>query len=207
MNKVIFGLAVSVATVSSIWLVGCAAKPVAAAPEVALECAFPGTRTAAPLWVCDAPVPDYEVAAVGTYEKTAAGIQFQKDHAVAGARVALAQRMKTHVANMIKQYAETTGAGSTETVDKVNASVSKLITDQSLEGSALVRSISAPDGTMYVLVAMTPLQVQKVVENKLRTSMNNEQALWQKFQAGKAQDELAADIAKQRGEFKEQAGQ
>lgn len=203
MNKQVSLLAIGTAMASAMWLAGCSSAPVAKTPD----CVFPGTQAAAPEWVCDAPVPNYEVAAVGAYEKTAAGVQFQKDHAVAGARVALAQRMKTHVANMIKQYAETTGAGSTETVDKVNASVSKLITDQSLEGSALVKSIVAPNGTMYVLVAMTPAQVQQAVEAKLRTSMNNEQALWQKFQAGKSQDELASEIAKQRGEFKAQAGQ
>ena len=42
--------------------------------------------------------------------------------------------------------------------------------------------------------------VAKLTEAAVKTSMNNDRALWQKFQAGKAQDEMAADIAKQKVE-------
>lgn len=191
--------------VASLGLVigGCSSKP--EQPQVltpVAECTFPGTTAAAPLWICDAPVEGYDVTAVGAKEKTAAGVQFQKDQAAASARVALASRMKVQVQNMIKQYAETTGAGDSETVDQVGTSVSKLITNETLVGTKIIRSSFAPNGTAYVLVALAPAEVQQIAEQSLKTSMNNEKALWQKFQAGKAQDELAAEIAKQSGEFK-----
>jgi uncharacterized membrane protein len=114
------------------------------------------------------------------------------------ARVQLAQRMKIQVQNMIKQYVETTGASTNETVDKVNTSVTKQITDQTLVGTRIYKSRVGPDGTMYVLVGLDAASVEKLAESAIKTSMKNERALWQQFQAGKAQDELAADIAKQK---------
>ena len=76
-------------------------------------CVFPDApKHTAPAWVCDTPVEGLAVSAVGAHEKSAAGPAFMKDQAVASARVNLAQQMRVHVANMVKQYAETTGAAS-----------------------------------------------------------------------------------------------
>lgn len=168
--------------------------------EVAAECVFPNSEKAAPLWVCDGPVEGIAVAATGSAPKSAAGIDFMKQMAATSARTKLAQQMQVHVQNSIKQYAETTGVGDSETVDRVNTSTTKQITDQSLVGTKTVRSITGPDGTMYVLVGLDDVSAQKLTESAIKTSMNNEKALWQKFQAGKAQDELAADIAKMKGD-------
>ena len=110
--------------------------------------------------------------------------------------------MKVHVANSIKQYAETTGVGDTETVDQVNTATTKQITDQDLVGTKIYRSAQGPDGAMYVYVGIDEAGAQKITEAAVKTSMNNERALWQKFQAGKAQDEMAADIAKMKAEAK-----
>ena len=167
--------------------------PLAAAPE----CVFPDSpRDAAPLWICDAPVEGVAVSAVGMHEKSAAGAQFQKDQAAASARVTLAQQMRVKVNNMIKQYVETTGAGSSETVDKVNTSVSKLITSETISGSRIFRTVTSPKGGMYVLVGLDPTVTKQTAENVLKTSMNNDRALWQQFKAKKSQDELAEEIAK-----------
>jgi hypothetical protein len=121
-----------------------------------------------------------------------------KQMAATSARVQLAQRMRVNVQNMIKQYAETTGAASAETVDMVNTSVTKQITDESLVGTKIIKTRSSPTGRLYVLIAMDPESVQKATEAAIRTSMNNDQALWQQFKAQKGQEELAADIAKMR---------
>ena len=179
----------------SLILAGCAS--IDKDKMVAVQCTFPDAPSqAAPGWICDQPVQGLEVYAVGVREKTAAGLQFQKDQATAAARVNLAQQMKTHVTNMVKQYAETTGAGSTETVDQVSTSVSKLITNETLEGSKLFKTVTSPNGTMYALVGFDPKLARKKAEDTLKTSMNNDKALWQQFKAQKGQDELAADIVK-----------
>lgn len=181
-------------------LAACETNPPKEAPKPAAECVFPNSEKAAPLWVCDAPVEGMSVGAVGSFPQSAAGIDFMKTQAATSARVKLAQQMKVQVQNMVKQYAETTGAGKSETVDQVYTSVSKQITNETLVGSKVFRSAQGPDGAIYVLVGIDPVGVEKITEAAVKTSMNNERALWQKFQAGKAQDELAADIAKQKVE-------
>jgi hypothetical protein len=161
------------------------------------ECVFPDApKVEAPLWVCDAPVEGVAVSAVGSHDRSAAGPAFMKEQAAASARVALAQQMKVTVGNMIKQYVETTGAASSETVDKVNTSVSKLITSETITGSRVFRSVTSPNGAMYVLVGLDPTVTKEAVEKVLKTSMNNDQALWQQFKAKKGQEELAEEIAK-----------
>lgn len=160
------------------------------------ECVFPDAAdTDAPGWVCDQPVEGLPVSAVGVAEKSAAGHSFMKNMAATDARVQLAQRMQVHVSNMVKQYAETTGAADTETVDKVNTSVTKQITDQSLLGTKIYKTITSPNGTLYVLLGMDGNATAEVTQSALRTSMRNDAALWQQFKAQKAQDELAASIS------------
>jgi hypothetical protein len=177
----------------------CSTPPVKV--EKAAECVYPGSNQAAPLWVCDAPVEGMGVGAVGSAAKSDAGIAFMKQMAATDARVQLAQNMKVHVQNMIKQYVETTGAASKETVDRVNTLVTKQITDETLQGTKIFRSIVAPDGSMYVLIGLDEVSAQKLTESAIKTSMNNDQAAWQQFRAQKGQDELAADIAKQKADF------
>ena len=160
------------------------------------ECVFPDAPdTEAPYWVCDQPVEELAVSAVGVAEKSAAGHSFMKNMAATDARVQLAQRMQVQVQNMVKQYAETTGAADSETVDKVNTSVTKQITDQSLLGTKIYKTVTSPNGALYVLLGMDENATAEVTQNALRTSMRNDAALWQQFKAQKAQDELAASIA------------
>ncbi len=187
----------AVATFCSLLLLsGCAKE--SPKPTVA-DCTFPDApEVEAPAWVCNAPVAGVELSAVGYANKSKAGVSFMQQMAVADARVQLAQTFKVHVNNMVKQYAETTGAADTETVDKVNTSVSKLITSESLVGSRLFRTRTSPTGGLYALVGLDTVNVQKAAEESLKTSMKNEQALWQQFKAKKAQDELAAEIANMR---------
>jgi hypothetical protein len=96
---------------------------------------------------------------------------------------------------MVKQYAETTGAADSETVDKVNTSVTKQITDQTLMGTKIYKTRTSPNGALYVLLGMDATAMAEATQNALRTSMGNDAALWQQFKAQKAQDELAAAIA------------
>ena len=160
------------------------------------DCVFPdATDTSAPGWVCDEPVEGVAVSAVGSADKSAAGHSFMKNMAQTDARVQLAQRMKVQVQNMVKQYAETTGSASSETVDKVNTSVTKQITDQTLVGTKIYKTRTSPNGTLYVLLGMDDGATAAAAEQALRTSMNNDRALWQQFKAQKGQDELASSIA------------
>jgi hypothetical protein len=167
------------------------------APQPVASCVFAdGSNQPAPEWICGAPVDGIDLSAVGYADKSGAGANFMKQMAATAARVELAQTMKVEVQNMIKQYAETTGTGKSETVDQVNTSVTKQITKQTLIGSRIFRQMPTPTGGIVVLVGLSPDTVNQLAAQALKTSMNNDKALWQKFQAGKAQDELAADILK-----------
>jgi len=177
------------------FLVACSSNQPAPQQPVA-SCIFAdGSNQPAPEWVCGAPVNGIDLSAVGYADKSGAGANFMKQMAATAARVELAQTMKVEVQNMIKQYSETTGAGDSETVDQVNTSVTKQITKETLVGSRIFRQIPTPTGGIAVLVGLAPEIVGNIAEQALKTSMKNERALWQKFQAGKAQDELAAEIA------------
>ncbi|MDD5059279.1 MAG: LPP20 family lipoprotein [Sideroxydans sp.] len=162
------------------------------------RCKFPGTQELAPGWVCDEPYPGWDVTAPGSAESTAAGHDFQKQMAMTSGRVALAQQFKVHVANMIKQFAQTTGAAQNETVDKVNASVTMQITEQTLSGSKVLKSVQGPDGKLWVLMGIDSRSVEELTQTAVKSSMKNDQALWQQFQSKKGQDEMAAEIAKQK---------
>lgn len=178
----------------SILLAACGSDEVKLAEP---DCVFPDATSAdAPGWVCDQPVEGVPVSAVGVADKSAAGHSFMKNMAATDARVQLAQAMRVHVQNMVKQYAETTGAADTETVDKVNTSVTKQITDETLIGSKIFKTRTSPNGALYVLLGMDASATAAAAENALKTSMNNDSALWQQFKAQKGQDELAASIAK-----------
>lgn len=175
-------------------LVGCGGGD---KPQVAQGCTFPDApEVAAQDWICDAPVAGVEVSAVGSAKIGLAGPGHAKQMAMTKARVQLAQMMKVHVANMIKQYVETTGAGQSETVDQVTTSVTKQITKETLVGTRLFRTKVSPNKTMYALVGLDEAKVQQAAEAAIKTSMKNERALWQQFKASKAQDELAAEISK-----------
>lgn len=160
------------------------------------DCTFAdGSQKAAPEWVCGAPLDGLALSAVGYADKSMAGPNFMKQMAATAARVELAQTMKVELQNMIKQYAETTGAGDDETVDRINTSVTRQITKESLVGSRIFRQISTPSGGMAVLVGLDSETVDKLAKHALKTSMGNERALWQKVQANKAFDEMADEIA------------
>ena len=186
-------------------MAGCGSSPTKEEKLAKLaECVFPNSKEPAPGWVCDEPVEGMPITAMGSAAKSDAGHDFMKQMAATGARVQLAQNMRVQVQNMIKQYVETTGAASKETVDRVNTSVTKQITDQSLQGTRILKSITGPDGTLYVLMGLDTAGAQQLTEAAIKTSMNNDQAAWQQFRAQKGQDELAADIAKQKLEFEKQ---
>jgi hypothetical protein len=166
-----------------------------------VECTFPDSPDdVAPAWICDEPIDGVDVSAIGFAKKSGAGVSHMKQMATADARVQLAQTFRTHVSNMIKQYVETTGAADGETVDQVSASVSKLITDETLIGSRLFKSRTSPAGNLYVIVGMDSERVQVAAEESIRSSMKNDAALWQQFKANKAQDELAAEITRMKTE-------
>ena len=177
---------------------GCSSEPKKEASQAAVnECVFPGSDQAAPAWVCDAPVEGVAVSAVGIAEPSKAGISFMKDMAAADARGRLAEQLKVRVEKMVKRYLGSTGTTKAEVVDKVASSTTKTITDQTLIGSKVLKSVMGPNGRLYVLVGLDKASVAKITEQAVRTSMKHQSALWQQFKAKQSFDEMAKEIAQQ----------
>ncbi len=176
-------------------LSGCSSTPQVA--TAVPDCTFPDApEVAAPSWICDAPVEGIDVSAVGSFRKTAAGVQFQKTQATANARNQLAANMKVHVKQLVKNYTEVTGVGDDETVDTVSSDVSKQITQETLFGTKVFRTRVSPNGTMYVLVGMDSEGAAANAQAALMTSYKNKKAMWQKFMSDKAHNELEEEIEK-----------
>ncbi|MBF0470481.1 MAG: LPP20 family lipoprotein [Gammaproteobacteria bacterium] len=195
-------LSLSVAVASLTLLSACSGNDV---KEDVADCVFPDAPDVeAPGWICDEPVAGVAVSSVGVADKSGAGIAFMKQMAATDARVQLAQNVEVHVKNLVKQYAETTGAADAETVDKVNSSVTKQVTDQTLVGTRIYKSRVSPSGKLYVLIGLDPATANEITEAVLKTSMNNDRAQWQQFRAAKGQDELAKEIAEFRDYKKNQ---
>ena len=162
---------------------GCATPPVEV--EKVAACAFPDSEDEAPQWVCDARFEGVTVGAVASAERSDAGIAFMKQIAANKARVQLARNMKVQAENMIRQYADITGAGSEETVDRVTSSVTSHFTDQTLDGSRMFVNIVSPDGQMFVLVGLDEAATQKLAESAIKNSLSNDPSAWNKFKSQK----------------------
>lgn len=190
-KQIIFAL-----VAGSLALTGCGSEP--KKPQQAVyDCVFPGSDKPAPAWICDAPVEGVAVSAVGIAEPSKAGLSFMKDMAAADARGRLAEQLKVRVEKMVKRYLGSTGTTSAEVVDKVASSTTKTISDQTLIGSKVLKSRMGPNGKLYVLVGLDKDSVSQITEQAVRSSMNNQEALWQQFKAKQSFDEMAKEIAKQ----------
>ncbi len=182
-----------------LFVVACGGGSANVAQENIKDCTFPDDgRTEAPIWVCSERLDNLKLSAVGNYESTNAGLTFQKQQAMAAARVQIAQVMEVNVTNMVKSFAETTGFGDTETVDRVASNTTKQITSQTLQGSTLYRQAKNPEtGTLFVLVGMGDAELDAALNDILNRSFTSEgdaQADWQRLQADKSFEELQAEV-------------
>ena len=179
-----------------IFLGGCSSTPdKVQSPEMQGEFAN------APKWVMS-PQMEGGLAASGSSKMSKAGMSFTRTAAMANGRDELARIMNVKVKNMVKNFTQSTGIGDDETVERVVSNVSKQVTKQVLSGSRMKDSWISPSNELYVLVVLDPTAAADAVKQSVQTSYKNEKALWQQFQAKKAQEELDAEIDKEFGDFK-----
>jgi hypothetical protein len=117
---------------------------------------------------------------------------------MADARDNLARLISTKVKNMFKSFKAATGTGETATFDKATESVSKQIASQTLNGTMVKDTWISRSGTLYVLMAVNTDAVSDMMDKTIKShsSFKNDQALYQKFLASKAQGELDAELEK-----------
>jgi len=189
MKKNIFSLSAMALTFAV--MAGCGSKEVAQVPEdtgptFVEHCEYkPGIQ--APEWYCS---PDIEggIAAVGEAKRNVAGDNnMQRTMAMANGRDALARQTQVKVQNLLTNWSRATGAGEEQTYEANFENVSRQVSQQTLEGSRQLKRWLAPDGTLVLLVGVSD---SAAIKNGLKTSLRNEQALWQQFQSKQALEEL-----------------
>ena len=189
MKKLLFSSAI----IATMLFTGCGNSNNSISPFAA-QCKIEGAS--APDWICNGGANmEGGVFAVGSAQKSPLGIGFQRQEAMAAARDALSRQMSVKVKNMFKTYMSSTGTGDAQTAERVATNVSKQLSKEVLQGSKLLNTWISPKGTMYVLVGMK--NIKQVVKQAAKTTLHNDQALWQEFKAKKAQENLDAEIDKE----------
>jgi len=153
----------------------------------------------APNWVLD-PTMEGGITGLGSAKIGPAGLSFARQEATAAARDEMARNISVKVNNMFKSFTQTTGIGDAQTVDKVASNVSKQVASQLIEGSKVkYQWISPACNELFVLVVQDPNITKQAVKQAVNTSLKNEQALWQLYQAKKATEEMDKEIEKEFG--------
>lgn len=189
MKKNIFSLSALALTFAV--MTGCggkeAAQPVAAVEPAFIEHCEYAAGVRAPEWYCD---PNIEggMAAIGEAKRNVAGDNnMQRTMAMANGRDALARQTEVKVQNLLTNWSRATGAGEDQTYEANFENVSRQVSKQTLEGSRQLKRWLTPDGTLVLLVGMSD---SAAIKNGLKTSLRNEEALWQQFQSKQSLEEL-----------------
>jgi len=194
MQKSLLITLASLSLVASVFT-GCNEGPKPAA-EADFRCYQDGVL--APDFTCD-PFSSGSITALGVAKMNAGNDKaYQRTEAMASARDALARQMEVKVSNLFKKYKATTGSGSAATFDASSSDVSKQLASQTLIGSKQIgRSWRHPKtNELFIMVGISTNEVQDKMEDAVKTSFKNDQAMYQKFLAEKANGELSRELEK-----------
>jgi hypothetical protein len=167
--------------------------------QQSIPCPWPtNPNVAAPEWICsnyDSIDPTGKILyAVGSAKMKRPSMN--RNAAAQRARAELAAVLKVQVDTMFKDYYNEIGVGDDSSVDAVVSSTIRNITSESLAGSKIDRTVTGPDGTMFVLVSLSEEGVRSAAKQAYRSSYKNEEKLYQEFKAGKSIEEMDAAIDK-----------
>ncbi|HEW97928.1 MAG: hypothetical protein DRR16_21520 [Candidatus Parabeggiatoa sp. nov. 3] len=163
------------------------------------SCVYPDApKSSAPEWICNPSKVTGALIAVGSSKSSNAFLREQK--CLGAARLSMAQTLEVSVKGMFQEYAESTGSGDAETLDQMSKAVTEQLTQATLHGTSPKRYATSPKGSYYCLVAMEVGKYEAIAaaaKKALKTSMGNQRALWQKFQAEKSIEEMTKKLEKQ----------
>ncbi len=168
-------------------LTGCSDKDPEVEEKVSFECKQ--ENVLAPKWTC-IPYAKGFYAGLGISEFSKAGVSHMRKVALANGRSDLAQQIQTEVKDRVQVFTRATGNGDSEVVDKVSTAVTDQLAKVNLQRSNAVDMWNAPSGAMYLLVTVPQADVNMEVQEGIKSSFKNDNALWQQFQAKQAQEAL-----------------
>ncbi|GLR63488.1 LPP20 family lipoprotein [Marinospirillum insulare] len=183
-------LSLSALTLTFAVMTGCGGKEVVeqqpVQPTFVEHCEYaPGIQ--APEWYCN-PSIEGGMAAIGEAKPNVANDNnMQRTMAMANARDALARQTQVKVQNLLTNWSRATGAGEDQTYEANFENISRQVSKQTLEGSRQLKRWVAPDRTLILLVGV---EDSASIKNGLKTSLKNEEALWQQFQSKQSLEEL-----------------
>lgn len=143
--------------------------------------------------------------AVGSCVSATNNLNTDKSMAQALARTELAQTINTRVKAMDKVYQSRTDVDGKAVVGSTFEAVSKQLTDQSLSGVRTLKTEYSKDGgQLCVLLAIGSSSTKELFDNIVKESerplsATDEGVLYQEFKAHKAQQELEAELGKNKG--------
>lgn len=158
-----------------------------------------------PAWVLQPQVEDG--LASSTCVPSSGQFSIDRDMAASQSRIELARQLSLKVKAMDKTYQERINVGDGVQTGATFSSVSKQLTDQALVGSRVIKTEFAEfDGKnqLCVLTALGSSSTKELFDNIMKSSERNmtlsqEEMLYQEFKAQKAQDELEAELQKNKG--------
>ena len=112
------------------------------------RCFFYNSVKRAPLWLCKPQAEGMAIAAVGTATKSKAGFAHMQQMALADARMHLAQALSE--------------SAHPATKAEVDRAVITKFANESLEGTKIIKSVSGPHGSLYVLIGVDEESAQKL---------------------------------------------
>lgn len=189
---------IAMAGLASLLMTGCSNKELDVEKHVQNE-QMANELEGAPAWVMSHPDDEDYIYGIGVAEPIAGDVSFQRTVAIGEARDEIARNIKTKTKNMLKSYKEKTGNIDNTTFDRVVTNVSKQVANEMLIGSTQHKDgwWISKSGRLYILVSMPKENVKTSVLTATKTSFKNDEAVWQKFQSQKAQEELEAELNSQ----------
>ena len=195
MTKTFFKSTVAILFISAL-ITGCSNSPEPKPADEGFACMQDGVK--APSFTCNPQFDGYTVA-LGVAQMNAGNDKtFQRTEAMGAGRDAIVRQIEVKVSNLLKQYRGTTGAGANATFDKATSDVSKQIASQTLSGSKQIgNSWRHPETKeLFVLVGIPTESVKNKMDSAIKSSFENQDALYQQFLAEKANGNLDKELEK-----------
>ena len=160
-------------------------------------CAGPGSGSTEgrgssdmPGWFLVPPTTEDALYGVGQAKKQNPSLARQA--ATARARTEISQAVNVKVSSMLKDFMQESGVGDNAQALEFTESVTKQVTDNSLQGSVVKEAYVAKDGTMFILVEYPLASMRQDALNAAK----KEEALYNEFKARQGFDALEQEIEK-----------
>lgn len=148
-----------------------------------------------PQWYQNPNVLGDKYAASGSAKPNVANdIELQRIEASAVARAELARQMELRVKDMYKRASQELGIGEDQTMDHAVQYATKQIADVTLKQSQQKKLfLDSDNGMLYTLYVLDAAIVDKQIKASVHSSFNDQEALWNKFQATQVWQELEGE--------------